>query len=144
MIEGLVTPTKLLCHPSTLSFLTRNPTAARTLGPKGLMPSVRRGTVSSDIGQMIQDARGALDWATETTPADEHLVRAVVGRVGMERAKVEENVRSLVELVGDSAIGKDPAKDQPGASGARRGALKRAGIKDVFFTSADGYRISIA
>lgn len=44
------------------ALFQRNPTLARTLGPRGLMPSAKRGTVTDDIVQAVKEARGGLDW----------------------------------------------------------------------------------
>jgi large subunit ribosomal protein L1 len=38
------------------------PKLARFLGPKGLMPVAKRGTVREDIAEAISEARGLLDW----------------------------------------------------------------------------------
>lgn len=55
-------PDKLITTPELLSLFTRNPTLARLLGPKGLMPSAKRGTVAVDVAQAVKEARGGLDW----------------------------------------------------------------------------------
>lgn len=41
------------------------PQMARFLGPKGLMPSERRGTVTSDLSSAVQQAVGGLDWKAD-------------------------------------------------------------------------------
>lgn len=38
------------------------PKLARFLGPKGLMPVAKRGTVREDVAEAIAEARGLLDW----------------------------------------------------------------------------------
>lgn len=62
ILSGALVPDKLITTPELLSLFTRNPTLARFLGPKGLMPSVKRGTVANDVVQAVQEARGGLDW----------------------------------------------------------------------------------
>lgn len=62
ILNGTLSPDKLITTPDLLNLFTRNPTLARLLGPKGLMPSVKRGTVASDIQQAVKEARGGLDW----------------------------------------------------------------------------------
>ena len=62
IISGELAPDKLITTPELLSLFQRNPSLARTLGPKGLMPSAKRGTVATDIAQAVKEARGGLDW----------------------------------------------------------------------------------
>jgi large subunit ribosomal protein L1 len=62
ILNGSLVPDKLITTPELLTLFTRNPTLARLLGPKNLMPSVKRGTVASDIEKAVKEARGGLDW----------------------------------------------------------------------------------
>lgn len=62
IMNGSLTPDKLITTPELLSLFTKNAALARLLGPKGLMPSVKRGTVASDVEQAVKEARGGLDW----------------------------------------------------------------------------------
>lgn len=62
IISGELAPDKLITTPELLNLFQRNPSLARTLGPKGLMPSAKRGTVATDIAQAVKEARGGLDW----------------------------------------------------------------------------------
>lgn len=62
ILNGTLVPDKLITTPELLNLFTRNPTLARLLGPKGLMPSVKRGTVATDIVTAVKEARGGLDW----------------------------------------------------------------------------------
>lgn len=62
ILSGALMPDKLITTPELLSLFNRNPTLARTLGPRGLMPSAKRGTVAEDIFQAVKEARGGLDW----------------------------------------------------------------------------------
>lgn len=62
ILNGDLVPDKLITTPELSSLFTRNPALARLLGPKGLMPSAKRGTVASDVTQAVKEARGGLDW----------------------------------------------------------------------------------
>lgn len=64
LLNGEINPTKVLCTPGMLSAVTGR--LARFLGPKGLMPTARRGGVGEGEGlvERIQEARGAMDWKT--------------------------------------------------------------------------------
>lgn len=55
--------TKVLATPGLLPLVSRS--LARSLGPRGLMPSAKRGTVaqgSREMEQAIIQAKGAMDW----------------------------------------------------------------------------------
>lgn len=62
ILNGSLAPDKLITTPEFLNLFTRNPTLARLLGPRGLMPSAKRGTVATDIEKAVKEARGGLDW----------------------------------------------------------------------------------
>ena len=54
---------KVLATPGLMPQISKE--LARSLGPKGLMPSAKRGTVvTNDVetNSAIQDAKGAMDW----------------------------------------------------------------------------------
>jgi len=77
LIDGTLSPDKLIVTPELQGLFQRNPALARTLGPKGLMPSVKRGTVSDDVVTAVKEARGGLDWKGDS----KGVIRAAIGRV---------------------------------------------------------------
>jgi large subunit ribosomal protein L1 len=72
LLEGEIQPTKILSTPGLLPSVTQN--LARFLGPKGLMPTVRRGGVGEgqELVERIREAKGAFDWMVN----DEGLIKA--------------------------------------------------------------------
>ena len=60
VLSGEISPTKVICTPSLLSTIT--PKVGRFLGPKGLMPNPKRGTVREDMDVAVQEAKGLMDW----------------------------------------------------------------------------------
>lgn len=62
ILNGTLVPDKLISTPELLSLFQRNANLAKLLGPRGLMPSVKRGTVAVDMTQAVKEARGGLDW----------------------------------------------------------------------------------
>jgi large subunit ribosomal protein L1 len=50
---------------------------ARFLGPKGLMPTARRGTVVNDVAGAIGGLEGKLEWKGDR----EGCIRVAIGRV---------------------------------------------------------------
>ncbi len=68
----------------------------RVLGPRGLMPNPKVGTVTFDIGKAVQDIKaGKVDFRVEKAG----IIHASVGKASFEAEKLEENVRALVELL---------------------------------------------
>jgi hypothetical protein len=64
LLEGKLEPDKIIATPEMLSVLQRHKTLPRFLGPKGLFPNVKRGTVVDDVAKAISEASSALDWKT--------------------------------------------------------------------------------
>jgi large subunit ribosomal protein L1 len=60
VLSGEIAPTKVISTPAMLPTIA--PKLARFLGPKGLMPVAKRGTVRDDVAEAISEARGLLDW----------------------------------------------------------------------------------
>jgi len=68
----------------------------RVLGPRGLMPNPKVGTVTFDIGKAVQDIKaGKVDFRVEKAG----IVHASIGKASFEVGKLEDNVRALVELL---------------------------------------------
>lgn len=65
ILSGEIVPTKVLSTPSMLPAVSKS--LARFLGPKGLMPVTKRGTVGEgqELGRLIKAAGGTLDWKTD-------------------------------------------------------------------------------
>lgn len=66
------------------------------LGPKGMMPNPKLGTVTMDVTAAIKAAKGG---AVEYRAQKEGLVHAGVGKVSFDDKKLVENIRALVDAV---------------------------------------------
>ena len=80
--------TTILCTPSLIRSISSK--LGRILGPRGLMPSERRGTVTEDIEGYIQRLQGTTEWRGDKTGT----IRMPIGKVG-----VRELVPALVSCV---------------------------------------------
>ncbi|ANY11784.1 50S ribosomal protein L1 [Leuconostoc lactis] len=69
---------------------------ARVLGPKGLMPNPKTGTVTMDVTKAVSDAKGGQ--VTYRTDRDGN-VAVPVGRVSFEDGKLAENIKTIAETV---------------------------------------------
>jgi large subunit ribosomal protein L1 len=68
----------------------------KILGPRGLMPNPRVGTVTMDVTQAVADAKGGqVQFRVEKAG----IVHAGIGKASFEDGKLVENVRALVDAV---------------------------------------------
>ncbi|MBK0400167.1 50S ribosomal protein L1 [Limibaculum sp. M0105] len=68
----------------------------KILGPRGLMPNPKVGTVTMDVAQAVQDAKGGqVQFRVEKAG----IIHAGVGKVSFDGAKLVENIRALVDAV---------------------------------------------
>ena len=70
--------------------------AARTLGPKGLMPNPKTGTVSMDIAKAIKDIKaGKVEYRVDK----EANMHVSIARASFDAKKIQENLQALVEAL---------------------------------------------
>lgn len=68
----------------------------RILGPRGLMPNPKTGTVTFDVGKAVQEVKaGKVEFRVDKTA----IVHAPVGKVSFPEDKLVENVRTLLDSV---------------------------------------------
>jgi len=65
ILSGEIQPTKILSTPGMMPAVSKS--LARFLGPKGLMPSAKRGGVGEgeELGKRIREAGGTLEWKAD-------------------------------------------------------------------------------
>ena len=78
----------------------------RVLGPRGLMPNPKTGTVTMDVGKAVSDVKGGkIDFKVDKTG----IVHASIGKVSFESDKIlgnaNELLQTLVKLKPSSAKG---------------------------------------
>ncbi|MCH2177215.1 MAG: 50S ribosomal protein L1 [Mariniblastus sp.] len=68
----------------------------RVLGPRGLMPSPRAGTVTPDVAKAVSEYKaGKVEFRNDSGGN----VHAVVGRMSFEPKQLEENIAAFIELI---------------------------------------------
>jgi large subunit ribosomal protein L1 len=68
----------------------------KVLGPRGLMPNPKTGTVTQDVGDAVREVKaGKVEFRVDKTG----VIHAPVGKVSFEEAKLLENAQSLLQAV---------------------------------------------
>jgi large subunit ribosomal protein L1 len=68
----------------------------RVLGPRGLMPNPRTGTVTPDVGRVIREVKGGrIDFRVDKTA----VVHMPIGRVSFEADKLMQNLAAAIDAV---------------------------------------------
>ena len=71
----------------------------RILGPRGLMPNPKLGTVTKQVGDAVKSSKaGAIQFRVEK----KGIIHAGIGRVSFSEEKIAENIRSLMTSIADS------------------------------------------
>jgi len=72
---------------------------AKQLGPKGLMPSPKAGTVVANIPQAVAEfKKGKMEFKLDKTGN----INAAVGKLSFTDAQIEENIRSFIKALEDN------------------------------------------
>ena len=67
---------------------------ARVLGPKGLMPNPKLGTVTNNVAEAVATAKaGQIEYRAEK----KGIIHAGIGKMSFETAKLVENANALIE-----------------------------------------------
>jgi large subunit ribosomal protein L1 len=68
----------------------------RILGPRGLMPNPKSGTVTMEIGKAVKEVKqGKIDFKVDKSG----IIHASVGKVSFEPQKIVENAREFISMV---------------------------------------------
>ena len=68
----------------------------RVLGPRGLMPNPKTGTVTMDIAKAVTEVKaGKIDFKVDKTG----IVHASIGKVSFDAKKIEENANELIKTL---------------------------------------------
>ena len=68
----------------------------RVLGPKGLMPNPKAGTVTPDVGKAVQDIKaGKIEYRLDKT----NIIHVPIGKVSFEPDKLNENLDTLINAI---------------------------------------------
>ena len=113
---GKLNFTKLICTPSMMGKVGKH---GKVLGPKGLMPNPKLGTVSSDIIKAVKEIKTGL---VEIRNDKDGNLASTIGRKSFSSDKLLENFDHFIESV---------KKEKPDT-------IKGEFIKNIFLTSTMG------
>ena len=112
---------KLICTPAMMSKIGK---LGKILGPKGLMPNPKLGTVSSDLKKSIADLRTGL---VEIKNDKDGNLALSIGRKNFPKEKLQENYKFFIDFL---------KKEKPEN-------IKKKFIKNIFLTSTMGISYNI-
>ena len=96
----------------------------RVLGPRGMMPNPKTGTVTFDVGKAVEEIKaGKLDFRVDKNG----VVHAPVGRVSFEAPQLADNLRALFDAI----------------MRAKPAAAKGKYVKTVYLTSTMGPSVQV-
>jgi large subunit ribosomal protein L1 len=121
--KGEINFDRCIATPDMMGIVGR---LGKVLGPRGLMPNPKVGTVTMDVTQAVKDAKGG---AVEFRVEKAGIVHAGVGKASFEEKAITENVRALI----DSVVKAKPA-------GAKGHYLQRISISS---TMGPGVKIAL-
>ena len=118
---GKINFTKLICTPSMMAKIGKH---GKVLGPKGLMPNPKLGTVSNDILKSVSEIKNGL---VEIKNDKDGNVGSTIGRKSFSIESLHENFKHLIDSV---------KKSKPES-------IKGEFIKNIFITSTMGISYKI-
>jgi large subunit ribosomal protein L1 len=121
--KGEIDFDRCIATPDMMGIVGR---LGKVLGPRGLMPNPKVGTVTMDVTSAIKDAKGG---AVEYRVEKAGIVQAGVGKASFEETALVENVRTFVDSV---------AKAKP--QGAKGTYMKRISVSS---TMGPGVKVAL-
>ena len=91
--EGFLDFDVAIAAPNMMGLVGR---LGKVLGPRGLMPSPKAGTVTPDVAKAVEEAKaGKIEYRLDKS----NIIHCPIGKVSFGADKLEENFNTLVEAV---------------------------------------------
>lgn len=109
---------------ATPNLMARLGKFARVLGPKGMMPNPKSGTVTTDTAKAVSEAKaGRIEYRVDSTG----IVHAPFGKLSFGSDKLQRNARAVLDSV----------------KSAKPGSIKGIYVNSVFITTSMGPSIKV-
>jgi len=93
--DGWLEFDKIVATPDMMSVVGK---LGKVLGPRGLMPSPKTGTVTKDIGKVIAELKkGMVEFRSDRFG----VIHTVFGKASFEASALKENLAALIHSVGE-------------------------------------------
>lgn len=89
--SGSIAFTSVICDQSSADTLAKQKDLGRILGPKGIMPSVRQRTITTDVLGLLREMAGADNYREK-----DGVVRIAIAQLGFSPEMVAANVKAFV------------------------------------------------
>ena len=91
--EGWTDVDVIICTPSVMAKVGQ---IGRILGPRGLMPNPKTGTVTMEVGNAVKEVKaGKIDFKVDKTG----IIHAAIGKVSFTPEQIAENAKAFVSAV---------------------------------------------
>lgn len=98
----------IICSPDVMAKVGR---LGKVLGPRGLMPNPKSGTVTTDVGKTVKEVKaGKIDFKVDKTG----IIHASIGKTSFSASQLADNAMELIQTIQ---------------------RLKPQGLKDTYFKS---------
>ena len=115
---------RVIATPDMMALVGR---LGKVLGPRGLMPNPRVGTVTPNVGQAVKDAKGgSIEFRVEKAG----IIHAGIGKVSFTEDALAANVKAMLEALNRSK-----------PTGAKGTYVKRVSLSS---TMGPGFQVDIA
>jgi large subunit ribosomal protein L1 len=90
---GLLEFEALVATPDMMRLVGK---LGKVLGPKGLMPNPKAGTVTMDVGKAVREIKaGKVEFRVDKTS----IIHAAIGKTSFDAKKLEENAETFIRAV---------------------------------------------
>lgn len=91
--EGKIDFTRVIATPDMMPVVSR---VAKILGPRGLMPNPKMGTVTMDVSEAVKSSKqGQVEFKTEKNG----IVHAPIGKLSFTEEKIMQNVNAFLDTL---------------------------------------------
>lgn len=91
--KGNINFDRCIATPDMMGLVGR---VGRILGPRGIMPNPKTGTVTVDVSQAVEAVKGGqLEYRTDKAG----IIHARVGKASFAEKSLEENIKALVDVI---------------------------------------------